>query len=183
MAISEELAFLDATAQAELVRKKQVKPIELVDAAIERIERLNTELNAVVFPMYDLARKAAEGDLPDGPFKGVPFLLKDLCATVDGVRQTSGSAFTKDFVPDHDSELSSRPPSRISSALARTRGTPTTPPAAPAGARPRAWPRAWCRSRMPTTAAARFAYPPRAAGCSASSPHARATRWVPTSAT
>ena len=69
MAISDELAFLDATAQAELVRKKEVKPVELVDAAIERIERLNPELNAVILPMYDEARKAAEGDLPDGPFR------------------------------------------------------------------------------------------------------------------
>ncbi len=105
MAISQEHAFLDATAQAELVRKKEVKPIELIEAAIERIERLNPELNAVVTPMYDLAREAAEGDLPDGPFKGVPFLLKDLGATYGGVRQTGGCAFTKDFVPPHDSEL------------------------------------------------------------------------------
>ena len=54
MAISKEVAYLDATAQAELVRKKEVKPIELVEGAIERIERLNPELNAVVTPMYDL---------------------------------------------------------------------------------------------------------------------------------
>ena len=105
MAISEDAAFLDATAQAELVRKKVVKPIELVDAAIERIERLNPELNAVVTPMYDQAREAAEGDLPDGPFTGVPFLLKDLGAMCAGVPQTWGTAFSKDFVPDHDSEL------------------------------------------------------------------------------
>ena len=105
MGISEETAFIDATAQAELVRKKEVKPIELVDAAIERIERLNPELNAVVLPMYERAREAAKGELPDGPFAGVPFLLKDLGATYGGVRQTSGTAFTKDFVPDHDSEL------------------------------------------------------------------------------
>jgi amidase len=105
MSKSDELTYLDATALAELVQKKEVSPIELVDAAIERIERLNPELNAVVTPMYDLAREAAEGDLPDGPFTGVPFLLKDLGATYGGVRQTSGTAFTKDFVPDHDSEL------------------------------------------------------------------------------
>src|SRR3972149_1808071 len=60
----DDFAFLDATAQADLVRRKQVKPIELVDAAIERIERLNPQLNAVVTPMYTLARKAAEGPLP-----------------------------------------------------------------------------------------------------------------------
>ena len=56
----EEVAFLDATAQAELVQKKEVKPIELVEAATKRIERLNPELNAVVTPMFDLARDAAD---------------------------------------------------------------------------------------------------------------------------
>src|SRR3990170_3556587 len=80
----DDLAFLDATAQADLVRRKEVKPIELVDAAIERIERLNPTLNAVVTPMYDLARKAAAGPLPDGPFAGVPYLLKDLGAEYGG---------------------------------------------------------------------------------------------------
>jgi amidase len=102
---SDELAFLDATAQAELVRNKEIKPIELVDAAIERIERLNPKLNAVVTPLYDQAREAAKGKLPKGPFKGVPFVIKDLGATYGGVRQTSGTAFAKDFVPPHDSEL------------------------------------------------------------------------------
>ncbi len=103
-----DLASLDATAQAELVRRKEVKPIELVDAAIERIERLNPKLNAVVTPMYDLARQAARGSLPDGPFRGVPFLLKDLLASFAGVRMTSGSRFLREFVPDHDSELVAR---------------------------------------------------------------------------
>jgi amidase len=101
----DDLAFSDATAQADLVRRKQVKPIELVDAAIDRIERLNPTLNAVVTPMYDLARKAASGPLPDGPFAGVPYLLKDLLASYAGVRFTSGSAFLRDNVADHDSEL------------------------------------------------------------------------------
>ncbi len=108
MAKSNEIAFLDATAQAELVRRKEVKPIELVDAAIERIERLNPTLNAVVTPMYDLAREAAKGKLPDGPFTGVPFLLKDLGATYGGVRQTLASAYMRDYVPANDSELTIR---------------------------------------------------------------------------
>jgi len=104
----DDLAFLDATGQAELVRRKQAKPIELVDGAIERIERLNPTLNAVVTPMYDLARKAAEGPLPDGPFAGVPFLLKDLLAEYGGVRFTEGSAFLADHVSDCDTELVAR---------------------------------------------------------------------------
>src|SRR3990170_7398189 len=104
----DEFAFLDATAQADLVRRKQVKPIELVDAAIERIERLNPSINAVVTPMYEIAREAASGPLPDGAFTGVPFLLKDLSAPYAGARLTSGSAFSKDYVPGYDSELVAR---------------------------------------------------------------------------
>lgn len=100
-----DLASLDATAQADLVRRKEVKPIELVDATIERIERVNPQLNAVILPLYDQAREAAKGPLPDGPFVGVPYLLKDIIASYAGVPLTSGSAFTKDFIPDHDSEL------------------------------------------------------------------------------
>ena len=105
MAKKDELTNFDATGLAELVRRKQVKPIELVEAAIERIERLNPTLNAVVTPMYEQARKAASGKLPDGPFTGVPFLLKDLGAPVTGVRMTMGTAFLRNFIPDHENEL------------------------------------------------------------------------------
>jgi len=105
MVNSSELAFMDATAQAELVRKKEVKPIELVEAAIERIERLNPALNAVVTPMYEQARASASGELPNGPFTGVPFLLKDLLAEYAGVRMTEGSAFMRDYISDEDTEL------------------------------------------------------------------------------
>ncbi|MGA2286205.1 MAG: amidase family protein [Dehalococcoidia bacterium] len=104
----DDFVTLDATAQAELVRLKEVKPIELIEAAIERIERLNPKLNAVITPMYDLARQAASGPLPEGPFAGVPFLLKDLMASYAGVRMAWGTAFLKDNVPDHDSELVAR---------------------------------------------------------------------------
>ncbi len=105
MSTDQEFAFMDATELAELVRRKQVKPIELVEAAIERIERLNPALNAVITPMYEQAREAAQGELPDGPFRGVPFLLKDLQASFAGVRLTWGTSFMRNFVADHDSEL------------------------------------------------------------------------------
>ena len=72
--------FLDATDQAELVRSGAASPLELVDAAIERIERLNPALNAVIHRRYETARAEARGPLPDGPFRGVPFLVKDLTA-------------------------------------------------------------------------------------------------------
>ena len=105
MARLDEFAFMDATAQAELVRARQVKAIELVDAAIERIERLNPAINAVITPMYDLAHAAACGHIPDGPFEGVPFLMKDLWPSYAGVRLAKGSAFLRDYIADHDSEI------------------------------------------------------------------------------
>jgi amidase len=100
-----ELAFLDATAQADLVRRREVQPRELVEAAIARIERLNPTLNAVVTPMFDDALERASAPLPDGPFTGVPFVLKDLTAQQAGVRYTEGSAFLADNVSTHDQEL------------------------------------------------------------------------------
>jgi amidase len=104
----DDLAYLDSTAQAELVRKKKVKPIELVEAAIERIENLNPTLNAVITPMYEYAREQAAGPVPEGPFAGGPFLLKDFLAEFAGVRFTEGTAFLRDYVPNEDSELVKR---------------------------------------------------------------------------
>src|SRR5690349_21338771 len=102
----DELTWMDATAQAELVRRKEVKPIELVESAIARIERVNPQLNAVILPLYEDARRAANSEnLPDGPFRGVPYLIKDLLASYAGARMTGGSAFTRNFVAKHDSEL------------------------------------------------------------------------------
>jgi amidase len=98
----------DGIGLAELVRKKEVKPSELVEEAISRIEKLNPQLNAIVYKMYELALKAASGDLPDGPFKGVPFLMKDIMMAYAGVPLTNGSRFFKDYIPDHDSELVKR---------------------------------------------------------------------------
>jgi amidase len=84
MVDSAELMWLDATAQAELVRRGEVSPKELVDAAIGRIEAVNPQLDAVIRTRFDQARTEAGGDLPDGPFRGVPFLLKDLGAVQAG---------------------------------------------------------------------------------------------------
>ena len=75
---ADEFERLDATAQAALVRDGEVTPLELVDAAIARIERGNDALNAVIHERFERARDEARGSLPDGPFRGVPFLLKDL---------------------------------------------------------------------------------------------------------
>ncbi|MBI4851998.1 MAG: amidase [Acidobacteria bacterium] len=104
----EELALLDAMAQAELVKKGEVKPIELVEAAIARIEKVNPALNAVVTQMYDLARDNASKEIPQGQFTGVPYLLKDLFPAYAGVKLSSGSAFLKDYTPTYDSEIVTR---------------------------------------------------------------------------
>jgi len=91
-----DLAQMDATAQVELVRKGQVSPLELVDAAIRRIEKLNPQLNAVVWERFEKAREEARSSkLPDGPFKGVPFLTKDLGCTTAGEPDSQGSRFLK----------------------------------------------------------------------------------------
>ena len=103
-----ELTWLDATAQAELVRRKEIQPLELVEAAIERIERLNPQLNAVVYKLYDQARATAQGALPDGPFTGVPFLLKNIMGLCAGAPNDQGSKFVQGFVSPFDSTLVAR---------------------------------------------------------------------------
>jgi amidase len=86
---------LDATGQAELVRTGEVSPRELVEAAIARIEARNPELNAVVHPRFEAALAEASGDLPDGPFRGVPFLVKDAVATMAGEPAHAGMGFLR----------------------------------------------------------------------------------------
>lgn len=78
------MTWLDATAQADLVRRGDASPAELVDAAIARIEALNPRLDSVIRTRFDQARAQAAGSLPDGPFRGVPILLKDLGCLVAG---------------------------------------------------------------------------------------------------
>lgn len=95
----------DGLGLAELVAKKAVTAGELVEAAIERIEDHNPTLNAVVHKGYDDARRWATGPLPDGPFRGVPFLVKDLGAQVKGWPRTSGSHFAQVAADAEDSEL------------------------------------------------------------------------------
>jgi amidase len=98
----------DGLGLAELVAKRAVTPLELVEAAIERIERHNPVLNAVVYKGYDDARAWAKGELPDGPFKGVPFLIKDLPLPVAGWPRSFGSRFAKGLVDDEDCGLTRR---------------------------------------------------------------------------
>jgi amidase len=100
----DELAGLDATAQADLVRRGDVQAVDLVEAAIACVEALNPRLNAVITPTYDRALARVEGGV-SGPFAGVPFLLKDLAVELEGVRFCEGSRFTRDHVSTYTSEI------------------------------------------------------------------------------
>jgi amidase len=104
---AEQVATLDATAQADLVRRGEVTALELVEWAIERIERLNPALNAVVTPMFEHARDAARS-VSSGPFAGVPYLVKDLITEIDGVPFSEGSVFLRGNVSGYTSELVTR---------------------------------------------------------------------------
>ena len=108
--MSDDTAWLDATAQADLVRKGEVSPLELVEGAIARIEKLNPELNAVIHPLFDRARDLAGGasGLGDGPFRGVPLLLKDLGAELAGTPFCEGSDLAGDYHSTVDQELTKR---------------------------------------------------------------------------
>jgi len=105
---ADRIARMDATDQAALVRAGEVTATELVTAAIERIERLNPTLNAVVTTTYDRALRQAAADEPAGPFGGVPFLLKDLAVEDAGVRFTEGSRFLAGNVSTQDQTLTVR---------------------------------------------------------------------------
>ena len=98
----------DGLGLAELVRKKKVSPGELVEEAISRIEAHNPKLNAVVYKLYDRARAAANGKLPDGPFKGVPFLIKDLHATLEGTPTSHGNRLWKNVTSTISTEMVKR---------------------------------------------------------------------------
>ncbi len=108
MALRDELARLDALGQAALVRAGEVTALELVDAAIERIEALNPVLNAVISTRYDAAREQARGSQPASPLAGAPFLLKDLGATLAGTPQTEGSRAGIGRISRADTALAAR---------------------------------------------------------------------------
>jgi len=98
--------YLDATAQAELVRSGELTAVDLVDAAIARIEQVNPAINAVIASFYERAREQAAVAPTDAPFAGVPFLLKDIVAEYEGTPIAEGSAFLAgNYISPQDSEL------------------------------------------------------------------------------
>ncbi len=102
-----EYADYDGLGLAELVQRRAVSPVELVDAAVAQIEKLNPQLNAVVFTAYDEARQRATASLT-GPFAGVPFLLKDILGFKKGWPTRQGAAFLPPVGWPHDSNLVTR---------------------------------------------------------------------------
>jgi amidase len=102
-----ELSDLDATGAAELVRSGKVSAKELVEASIDRIERHNPDLGAVIVPLFDDARRSLDTLPGDGPFRGVPIVIKDLIATVAGAPYAGGVPALKNagYVATHDSYL------------------------------------------------------------------------------
>ena len=103
----QEYLQCDGTDLAEMIADDQVSSDELLDLAIERMNKINPSINAVTLTMLGEAKKTIENN-PSGPFSGVPFLLKDLGASYKGIKMTSGSKLFKDFIPPVDSELVKR---------------------------------------------------------------------------
>lgn len=102
-----EYGSYDAIGLAELVRTKQVSAGELLDEAISRTARVDPQINAVVVRHEDFARRQIDKGLADGPFSGVPFLLKDL-ENLEGTRTTFGASVYRDNVADHSGTLARR---------------------------------------------------------------------------
>ena len=196
VAESIDTTWLDATAQADLVRSGEAGPEELVDEAIARVEALNPQLDAVIRARFDEAREEAREAVPDGPFRGVPFLLKDLGAVVAGEPTAAGigpmasaampvSSFLAEHfraagfvvlgrtnVPEFGTTFTTEPKSFRPPA---TRGTASTQRGDhPADRRPR-WRAAWFPRLTATTGAARSASRPASPGSSGSSRRGRAS--------
>jgi Asp-tRNA(Asn)/Glu-tRNA(Gln) amidotransferase A subunit family amidase len=104
----EDYERYDALGLAELVKRGETSAEALLESAISRTEARDGEVNAVVIRMFEEARKTVAAGVPDGPFQGVPFLLKDLHLAWPGVRLTNGSKLFSDFVPEVESELVAR---------------------------------------------------------------------------
>lgn len=122
MKLSQYSAYY-GTGLAELVRQKEVTPKELKNAALEGIAKVNPKLNAVVHVLSEQADKEIDSGLPDGPFKGVPFLIKEMVLHASGVPSSMGSRLAEGISFPYDCELMAR----FRKAGLVTVGTTTTP--------------------------------------------------------
>lgn len=105
LAMMDDYANYDGLGLAQLVRNKQVTPAELLDAAIDQAEAIDPQINAVIDKFYDEAHATLETLPAEAPFRGVPFLVKDILAAYRGRPMRSGSRLFADYVPDHDGEI------------------------------------------------------------------------------
>ncbi len=108
MTLLTQFVHLDAVEIAALIRSRQIHPREAVAAAIELIERYDSEINAISWRRYDLALREAERELPESPVSGTPFLIKDLSLALAGAPITMGSKMRRSLVADYDSALTAR---------------------------------------------------------------------------
>ena len=200
--MGDDLAFVGAAKQAEMVRAGEVSPRELVQLSLDRIARLDPQLNSfrkVFAEKALLEAEQAEARLKAGderPLLGVPIAIKDEVDVVGEINTHGTDGFTEPA--KQDSEMvrrlreagaivvgltllpemrSAASPSRRLTALPATPGTSSAPPPAPAAVRARRSPPAWFRSPRRATGPARSASPPRRAASSDSSPRAGAPRW------
>jgi len=104
----EEYRKHDAVSLAGLIAKREVSAEEVLETAISRAEQVNPAINAIVHKQYGQARKAVAAGLPDGPLRGVPYLIKDLGFFQTGEPATLGSSLFRDFVADHDTAYVTR---------------------------------------------------------------------------
>ena len=103
--ISEVYGSLDGVGLAALIRQGEVSPSEVLEEAIRRAEAVNGTLNFLTYKAYEEGRKmAADPALPDGPFKGVPWLVKEIATDWTGLQNTNACPYFKDVVSTSDNE-------------------------------------------------------------------------------
>jgi amidase len=176
----------DALGLAELVRAGQVSSAELVEECISRIERVNPQINSVVFELFEAARARSLGDLGDGPFAGVPFLIKDLIQRIPGVPTQEGSRFFKGWTPTEATNLYKRwldagvvPVAKTATSEMGLEVVVETELHGVTRNRARASPRVWRPWHRAETEVARSALRHRVVGCSVTSHRGPATHQVP----
>lgn len=104
----EEYRKHDAIALAELIKKGEITATEIAEIAIKRAEYVNPKINAIVHPMYDMARQMAQNIKSDSPLAGVPFLIKDLGIEVEGVPKKEGSKAYSSYISKEDSWITTK---------------------------------------------------------------------------
>ncbi len=187
--LAAEYDSYDALGLAELIAKKEITPIELLDAVRQRVEAINPQINAFSQLFFDKAEASINDGLPDGPFHGVPFALKDLGQYLRGTITTAGSRVWKDDMAEYDSTLVARYKraglvifgktttpelgltTSTESVLFGETHNPWDLDSVRAGVhrvdlQPQ-WRRASCQPRTPAMVEDRYAFPLRAVACSA----------------